>query len=112
MAQSTGNEKKRRRKGSASCSPMPARKIKVFNVGVYFPDRDLVKFEITSHEFLTNPKGDCATFFNIGELGMKEFVARLSHVAYVIVKEIKGEGWVYKNPVGADELPKDFGKVS
>jgi len=104
-------KKKRRRRSNAGCIPLPPRPINTFKVGVYFPDRDLLNFEVKSHEFSLSPKGDGAFFYNVLEGGFKEFVGRFTHVAYILITETKQEGRECKGHVSADDLPKDFGKL-
>jgi hypothetical protein len=75
----------------------------VYGIGVYFPDRELLTFEILAHEFEICK--EVVYFYKIDELGMRDFVASLTHVAYIIVKDKPTS-----MPLNV-ELPKDFGKI-
>jgi len=73
------------RKSGCKATRMAPRKIITFNVGVYFPDRDVLNFFVKCHGF--HYKGKEAFFYLFGEMGMKEFVASFTHVAYVILQD-------------------------
>lgn len=76
--------------------------LKIYGVGIYFPERDPLDFEVTAHEFDIIKEN--VYFYARGEFGIREFVASFTHVAYIVVKDKPME----KTKV---DLPKDFGKI-
>ena len=77
--------------------------LKIYGVGIYFPERDPLDFEVIAHEFDIIKEN--VYFYARGEFGIREFVASFTHVAYIVVKDKPTEA--KKIP-----LPKDFGKIS
>ena len=97
--------RKKRRKGTAACFEMPSPPIKTYNVGVYFPDRDLLKFVVTCHDFSINPEDNTASFFNMSDVGSKEFVGIFTHVAYILLGDTDSSE---KEEIC---VPKGFGNI-
>lgn len=83
---SVTNKPKCRRRGSASCSPMKPLPLHTYKVGVYFPDRDVLNFIVKCHDFKLSTCASIASFYLVGELGIKELTARFTHVAYILLQ--------------------------
>jgi len=82
---------------------MQSPKLNIYNIGVYFPDRDLLMFEVTAHGF--NIDKGTAYFYFTTEDGAREFVGSFTHIAYILIKEIYG---IREEP---KELPANFGQL-
>jgi len=92
------------KKNTCKSNPYKADPIKIYKVGVYFPERDPIDFVIKANDF--KYEGNTVYFFTITETGLKEFVASFTYVAYVILTE---EKLVIASAFY--DLPKEFGNL-
>lgn len=75
---------------------------KKYAVGLFFPDRDLLSFEIEADEFEIH--NGTAEFFRIrGDT--HEFVGSFTHIAYIFIKDER------KSKSSEAELPPNFGNI-
>lgn len=76
----------------------------IYRVGVSFPDQDVMNFLVTAHDFYFLQDGTGAQFYNVGDMGIREFVGSFKNVVYILI---------------ASDMPKeekpnlsaDFGKI-
>lgn len=81
--------KKKRRRGSIKCTPLPPKMTNTYDVGVSYPGSNLLTFIVIAHQvsFLE----DEVSFWNINEKGELQFSAKFKHPLYVILASSEEE---------------------
>lgn len=84
--------------------PLKSHVKNVYRVGVYFPGEDVMNFYVTAHDFYFLQDGTGAQFYNVGEMGIKDFVGSFKNVVYILIASDMPKE---EKPI----LPLDFGKI-